>query len=80
MYLYRVNAKYIVVDDTKRPKRATELDMTKFHSDDYIQFLRLVSPDNMNDYTKQLQRCMYLLISNKNYSYGKTSSLPITCS
>jgi histone deacetylase 1/2 len=32
--------------------------MTKFHSDDYIQFLRLVSPDNMNEYAKQLQRCM----------------------
>nr|AAL83942.1 putative histone deacetylase [Physarum polycephalum] len=39
-----------------RPRRATELDMTKFHSDDYIQFLRLVSPDNMNEYAKQLQR------------------------
>lgn len=39
-----------------RPRRATELDMTKFHSDDYIQFLKLVSPDNMNEYAKQLQR------------------------
>lgn len=45
-------------DAAKRPRRATELDMTKFHSDDYIQFLKLVSPDNMNEYAKQLQRCM----------------------
>jgi histone deacetylase 1/2 len=41
----------------QRPRFATEADMTKFHSDDYIDFLRLVSPDNMSDYAKQLQRC-----------------------
>jgi len=39
-----------------RPRRATEADMTKFHSDDYIQFLKLITPDNMNEYSKQLQR------------------------
>eukprot|EP01116_Phalansterium_solitarium_P009328 TRINITY_DN23431_c0_g1_i1.p1 TRINITY_DN23431_c0_g1~~TRINITY_DN23431_c0_g1_i1.p1 ORF type:complete len:506 (-),score=157.03 TRINITY_DN23431_c0_g1_i1:198-1619(-) len=39
-----------------RPRRASEADMTKFHSDDYIDFLRLVTPDNMTDYARQLQK------------------------
>jgi len=39
-----------------RPRHASEAEMTKFHSDDYIDFLRLVSPDNMNEYSKQLIR------------------------
>ena len=30
--------------------------MTKFHSDDYIRFLRSIRPDNMSEYTKQMQR------------------------
>jgi len=39
-----------------RPRHATEADATKFHSDDYIDFLRLVTPDNMHEYSKQLLR------------------------
>jgi len=30
--------------------------MTKFHSDDYIKFLRSIRPDNMSEYNKQMQR------------------------
>lgn len=30
--------------------------MTKFHSDDYIRFLRSIRPDNMSEYNKQMQR------------------------
>jgi len=37
-----------------RPKRISEKEMTKFHSDEYVNFLRLVNPDNMNNYSKQL--------------------------
>jgi histone deacetylase 1/2 len=29
--------------------------LTKFHSDDYIQFLRSTRPYNMSDYGKQMQ-------------------------
>lgn len=32
--------------------------MTKFHSDEYINFLRTVTPDNISDFSSQLQRCM----------------------
>ena len=39
-----------------RPSPATQADLTRFHSDDYVNFLRLVTPDNMNQYLRQLQR------------------------
>jgi len=39
-----------------RPHKATQEEMTKFHSDDYIRFLRSVRPDNMGEYNKQMQR------------------------
>ncbi|XP_052241670.1 probable histone deacetylase 1-B [Dreissena polymorpha] len=39
-----------------RPHKATQDEMTKFHSDDYIKFLRSIRPDNMSDYNKQMQR------------------------
>ncbi len=31
--------------------------MTKFHADDYVQFLKMITPQNMHDNIKQLQRC-----------------------
>lgn len=30
--------------------------MTKFHADDYVQFLKMITPQNMHDNLKQLQR------------------------
>ena len=30
--------------------------MTKFHSDDYIRFLRSIRPDNRGEYSKLLQQ------------------------
>jgi len=39
-----------------RPRHATKQEMTQFHADDYVKFLRLITPDNMHEYTKQLQR------------------------
>lgn len=37
--------------------------MTKFHTDDYINFLSSVTPENMNDFSKQLLRCMYTILT-----------------
>lgn len=31
--------------------------MTKYHSDDYIRFLKSIRPDNMSEYSKPMQRC-----------------------
>ncbi|KAK3592158.1 hypothetical protein CHS0354_019449 [Potamilus streckersoni] len=37
-----------------RPYRASAHDMCRFHSDDYIDFLMRVSPQNVQNFTKQL--------------------------
>lgn len=39
-----------------RPYKCSSEEMSKYHSDDYIKFLKSIKPDNMNDYTKQMQR------------------------
>lgn len=39
-----------------RPKPVSCTQMMRFHSDDYINFLRIITPDNMHDYLRQLQR------------------------
>ncbi|KDO15909.1 histone deacetylase 1 [Saprolegnia parasitica CBS 223.65] len=39
-----------------RPPLVGVEDLTRFHSDDYIQFLRTVTPDNMHEHYRQLQR------------------------
>jgi len=49
--------------DICKPPKASANDMTKFHSDDYIDFLRRISPDNVAEYAKQAQRCMHTLLS-----------------
>jgi histone deacetylase 1/2 len=42
--------------DVFRPRLLSPTAMTRFHSDDYINFLKVITPDNMTDYTRQLQR------------------------
>ena len=39
-----------------RPHKATQEEMTKYHSDEYIRFLRSIRPDNMTEYNKQMQK------------------------
>uniref|UniRef100_A0A2K6ESR9 Histone deacetylase 1 n=1 Tax=Propithecus coquereli TaxID=379532 RepID=A0A2K6ESR9_PROCO len=39
-----------------RPYKANAEEMTKYHSDDYIKFLHSIHPDNMSEYSKQMQR------------------------
>uniref|UniRef100_A0AAZ3SBC3 Histone deacetylase 1 n=1 Tax=Oncorhynchus tshawytscha TaxID=74940 RepID=A0AAZ3SBC3_ONCTS len=39
-----------------RPHKASGEEMTKYHSDDYIKFLRSIRPDNMSEHSKQMQR------------------------
>eukprot|EP00466_Bigelowiella_natans_P007278 jgi/Bigna1/57963/fgenesh1_pm.42_\ len=39
-----------------RPDLVEDEMMTMFHSDDYVHFLQSVTPDNMNDYSRELQR------------------------
>ena len=39
-----------------RPPRAGREDLTKFHSDDYINFLHRITPVNMHEFPTQLQK------------------------
>ncbi|GIY29011.1 histone deacetylase 1 [Caerostris darwini] len=39
-----------------RPHKATQDEMTRYHSDDYVRFLRSIRPDNVGEYNKQMQR------------------------
>lgn len=39
-----------------KPTLASAEDMTLFHSDDYVEFLRLVTPENQHEHLRQLKR------------------------
>lgn len=43
----------------QRPHKASAEEMTKYHSDEYIKFLHAIRPDNMSEYSKQMQRCEF---------------------
>eukprot|EP00698_Gefionella_okellyi_P003022 TRINITY_DN12847_c0_g1_i1.p1 TRINITY_DN12847_c0_g1~~TRINITY_DN12847_c0_g1_i1.p1 ORF type:complete len:480 (+),score=89.21 TRINITY_DN12847_c0_g1_i1:183-1442(+) len=42
--------------DIYRPRRLFDIEMTKFHSDDYVEFLRNINPDNTQEYVNSLSR------------------------
>ena len=39
-----------------RPAAASDDELTRFHSDEYIEFLRLITPDNQHEHLRQLKR------------------------
>lgn len=41
----------------QRPMPATKLEMTKFHSDDYIDFLETITPQTLRKYKQELRNC-----------------------
>jgi histone deacetylase 1/2 len=42
--------------DVFRPPLIDHAELTRFHSDDYVNFLRTISPDNMHEHLRELQR------------------------
>ena len=50
-----------------RPHKATQEVMTKFHSYDYIKFLSSIRPNNISEYSRQLQR----------FDVGENSDCPV---
>ncbi|KAJ3188232.1 Histone deacetylase 2 [Gaertneriomyces sp. JEL0708] len=42
--------------EVHRPSTATFLDLTKFHTDEYIEFLERICPDNMDEMLKSQQK------------------------
>ncbi|VEU44453.1 unnamed protein product [Pseudo-nitzschia multistriata] len=39
-----------------RPRLVSPVEMTRYHSDEYVNFLKVITPDNMGEYSRQLQR------------------------
>lgn len=37
-----------------RPLLVSHTNLTRFHSDDYVNFIRTITPDNMTDFTRQV--------------------------
>lgn len=42
--------------DMFNPRHATDQELASFHSSDYVDFLKRVTPDNVTNYTKFLTR------------------------
>ena len=53
--------------DCYRPHPASGSEMVAFHSDDYVQFLSRISPDNLRQYTSVLQK----------FNAGDTTDCPV---
>jgi acetoin utilization deacetylase AcuC-like enzyme len=41
----------------QRAKPATKREMSQFHSDEYVEFLQRITPENMNQFTKEQMKC-----------------------
>ena len=39
-----------------KPKPATDYQLQRFHSEDYVDFLKVINPDNMKQYSAQMQK------------------------
>ena len=42
--------------DPQRPAPASFEELSKFHSEEYVRFLKMINPDNMAEHTKLMQR------------------------
>ncbi|TPX37298.1 hypothetical protein SeMB42_g00223 [Synchytrium endobioticum] len=42
--------------DVFKPRRAEDVEITEFHAEDYVEFLKRVTPDNVNNFQKFLTR------------------------
>ena len=55
---------YYYIDVQQKPPRATPEEMTRFHTDEYIDFLQNVTPETAADLTRNHEICklfvMYL--------------------
>jgi acetoin utilization deacetylase AcuC-like enzyme len=48
-----------VCERSQRPARATFEDMTRFHSDEYINFLRRITPEKAADFQSEMTKCTW---------------------
>jgi histone deacetylase 1/2 len=48
-----------VLCPVQRPRMATAEELSRFHSDDYVDFLRRVTPENCKALSSQMQKCEF---------------------
>ena len=41
----------------QKPGLVDHTEMARFHSEEYVNFLRLISPDNKEDYAREMHKC-----------------------
>ena len=51
--LSELGRKQPILTTFQRAKPATKYEMTQFHTDEYVDFLQKVSPDNMDNYARE---------------------------
>ena len=52
-----VAGRCLVVRFPQKPALVEHTEMTRFHTDDYVNFLRVVTPDNKGKYLRELHKC-----------------------
>jgi acetoin utilization deacetylase AcuC-like enzyme len=55
----------------QRPHKALFEDMTKYHSDEYMNFLKNISPETAAEQSKHMTRCTFLLLAPFAASHAK---------
>lgn len=45
-------------DSVQRAKPATKREMSQFHTDEYVDFLHRVTPENVDAYVREQSKCM----------------------
>ena len=48
--------------------------MSQFHSDEYVEFLQRITPENMNQYTKEQMKCAFLPSLALGWELGRPAS------
>lgn len=51
----------------QRPFPASLEDMTRFHTDEYMTFLKSANPDNLKSFNKQMLKCKWEI---DNWGFG----------
>jgi histone deacetylase 1/2 len=52
----------------KRAKPATRKEMAQFHTDEYVDFLSRITPDNMDNYGREQAKCKSRALPSTNES------------
>ena len=67
----------------QRAKPATKREMTQFHSDEYVDFLNKITPNNMNQFVKEQHKCWSIshsgMLDNTHWQHRRTDNVGDDC-